>query len=604
MILQLAGILVGGIVFVIVPLLSLTANNISKIRRAVQEYGLVEVHHLDETPYSELVEHVIPMMETLGSESSTTVFLFSSPQYLADNTVFRAALLHAHRQKILRLVAIDEAHLHTMHGRTFRDCIRIIRDVFFGVVFATGVWHPLFLAMTATMSVSLLADFSKLTHVDWGRRRDSTSAYPVYPHLLWSSSYAFRQRYIKMEFEVTGEIKQLALPRMVRHLKDNSTAFACFFVNFKSECTKYASDLEDLLAMASLSVDVVQIHGDMDKNEKFAFTRLFTGAWRALNYVPRALMATSAANTGIDQELLTFAAHAGLFRCNITAMQERGRVSRKEGMPGFFWVFTNWKMFVKLLLTTLRASIEGNKALCEPSSSINTMISALSPNRQSNQVEQPIGSPLTAEEKKKNLQNAHKDLIDVVRLFFLPNRGCIHCRTEWFMANGVLEDYPCVMEPCGSQCFVCTGDIEKYILPVVFEGAKEFLSSCALTDKTPFLFNFNNTNDLLDLLHNNNDMKLKVFGKVSIKKYNVAAFFFQCLATNLMSIEWESGKVCCVVSRDSNDKCIYNDIKNWEDFTFRTAFTGRGRAIKKVSFLSLCRTYSQLDESLDINIIE
>ena len=101
MILQLAGILVGGIVFAIVPLLSLTANNISKIRRAVQEYGLVEVHHLDETPYSELVEHVIPMMETLDSESSTTVFPFSSPQYLVENTVFRAALLHAHRQKIL-----------------------------------------------------------------------------------------------------------------------------------------------------------------------------------------------------------------------------------------------------------------------------------------------------------------------------------------------------------------------------------------------------------------------------------------------------------------------------------------------------------------------
>ena len=136
-------------------------------------------------------------------------------------------------------------------------------------------------------------------------------------------------------------------------------------MNFKFECTKYTSDLEDLLALASLSVDIVQIHGDIDKNEKFAFTQLFTGAWRALNYVPRALVATAAANTGLDQELLTFAAHAGLFRCIITAMQERGRVSRKEGMMGFFSVFTNWKMFVKLLLTKLRSSREGNNESCE-----------------------------------------------------------------------------------------------------------------------------------------------------------------------------------------------------------------------------------------------
>ena len=123
LILQLSGIIVGGIVFVLVPLLSLTANNISKIRRAVQDYGLVEVHHLDETQNDELVQDVIPKMETLGLDSSTTVFLFSSPK------VLREALLRAHQRKILRLVAIDEAHLHTMRGRTFRDSIRIIMDV-------------------------------------------------------------------------------------------------------------------------------------------------------------------------------------------------------------------------------------------------------------------------------------------------------------------------------------------------------------------------------------------------------------------------------------------------------------------------------------------
>ena len=73
------------------------------------------------------------------------------------------------------------------------------------------------------------------------------------------------------------------------------------------------------------------------------------------------------------------------------------------------------------------------------------------------------------------------------------------------MATGVLENYPRVIELCGTQCFVCTGDIEtKYILTVVFEGAKEFLYSRALNDNTPFEFDFNNTNELLGLLYHSN----------------------------------------------------------------------------------------------------
>ena len=39
LILQLSAVMVGGIAFVLVPLLSLTANSISKVKRTVQEYG-------------------------------------------------------------------------------------------------------------------------------------------------------------------------------------------------------------------------------------------------------------------------------------------------------------------------------------------------------------------------------------------------------------------------------------------------------------------------------------------------------------------------------------------------------------------------------------
>ena len=41
---------VGGIVLVIVPLLLLTADQMAKIRMALQVEGSVEAHHIDEIP--------------------------------------------------------------------------------------------------------------------------------------------------------------------------------------------------------------------------------------------------------------------------------------------------------------------------------------------------------------------------------------------------------------------------------------------------------------------------------------------------------------------------------------------------------------------------
>ena len=71
LILQLSAVIVAGIAFVLVPLISLTANNISKIKKAVQSYGSVHVHHMDETSSDVLEKEVIPRMETMDPNSST-----------------------------------------------------------------------------------------------------------------------------------------------------------------------------------------------------------------------------------------------------------------------------------------------------------------------------------------------------------------------------------------------------------------------------------------------------------------------------------------------------------------------------------------------------
>ena len=113
--------------------------------------------------------------------------------------------------------------------------------------------------------------------------------------------------------------------------------------------------------LAFVSIGVLQINGDMYKHQKFAFIRLFMSAMRLRNYDPWVLFATSAANMGITQPLITFVLCVELTRCLKTSIQERGR-NRGEGQ---FNVFTDWKCLVKLILTTLIQHKSSSKEMPE-----------------------------------------------------------------------------------------------------------------------------------------------------------------------------------------------------------------------------------------------
>ena len=109
MILHMTAISVGGVALVIIPLLSLTANQLERIKNAVQRYGAVYAFHLDECSKHDTKEKLIPKMDEFEYDSSTTMFILCSPQYLAENLDFRNALLRCRDRKVLRLIAVDEA---------------------------------------------------------------------------------------------------------------------------------------------------------------------------------------------------------------------------------------------------------------------------------------------------------------------------------------------------------------------------------------------------------------------------------------------------------------------------------------------------------------
>ena len=73
-ILRMITTMVGRIVLVIVSLLLLTADQMAKVRVALESHGSIEAHHIDKIPLSLVIELIIPRMLEIG--------LGRPPQYL------------------------------------------------------------------------------------------------------------------------------------------------------------------------------------------------------------------------------------------------------------------------------------------------------------------------------------------------------------------------------------------------------------------------------------------------------------------------------------------------------------------------------------------
>ena len=263
----------------------------AKIRVASQVEGSVSAFHLDDVPLQSLLELIIPAMLVIDYDSTSTMFLFTSPQKLATTPQLLKALFECRDKQTLRVVTIDEAHLYAAHGRSFREQLRLLTRVFFAVLFQVGIWHPLFLAMTATMTLDLLPAFSKLTCVDW-----------LLPeHQLWSAWYNFQQRFIDPDFDSVDHIGRV-YPTLFEHRKKNPDASAFIFVNSRSEYETVADAIDKAIIKDHLPFHHLVVHGHQDKHEKCGYISLFNGTLSMPGFLAQILISTAAANTGIDKD--------------------------------------------------------------------------------------------------------------------------------------------------------------------------------------------------------------------------------------------------------------------------------------------------------------
>ena len=72
---RMIGSLVVGVVVVIVPLLTLCADQIQKILKASQKYASCEAQHIDNCSEAEIKHTIIPRIDGIGNKSFSVMFI-------------------------------------------------------------------------------------------------------------------------------------------------------------------------------------------------------------------------------------------------------------------------------------------------------------------------------------------------------------------------------------------------------------------------------------------------------------------------------------------------------------------------------------------------
>ena len=130
---KVAGVVEKGLVYIMQNLHSLSADQLSKFQGANQAYGSVSAHNLDEVWAQSRTQYnaILCRAASLRRDTTSTLFLMSSPQFLLKHVELVNVLAAQAKERVLRLVVVDEVHLHVQQGTTFRHEIRALKDAFF-----------------------------------------------------------------------------------------------------------------------------------------------------------------------------------------------------------------------------------------------------------------------------------------------------------------------------------------------------------------------------------------------------------------------------------------------------------------------------------------
>ena len=139
-----------GVTLCLSSLLSLAADQVNKLMINTRATGTtITALHLDECEQQDLTEIMALIKKNLRDTS--TLFIFSSPQCITNKFPFFAAALI--NEGLIKFVVVDEVHLFTHFGRSFRNKFNYLKDGLFSKLSLT--MPMLFLTATCTQAIEV-----------------------------------------------------------------------------------------------------------------------------------------------------------------------------------------------------------------------------------------------------------------------------------------------------------------------------------------------------------------------------------------------------------------------------------------------------------------
>jgi hypothetical protein len=549
-----------GVVLTISPLLSLSADQVNKLRStARQQAGSFIVRNLDEVTDMADMRLLSRQLTSFSVDSTAAVYLFSSPQAITRNEIWKKMIHVLLKKRLLRLVCVDEIHLFARFGMYFRSEFLELKDVLFSKLINTHV--PKFttiipvLFMTATCSLEIAKQVQLLTGLSFPKE-----------NILWAPSTEMARRNVSIALHHTNQnlclFQKIALPIFT----DESTPHfkkVILYTNFRSRATRFRMKIREWLVEKDILADIVPVDGSLFKEQKFYNTSLFLTKIRRHGqapgtFLPNILIATSgAANAGLDSDDIFLVYRDGFPPSVEDMMQEMGRAGRRPSATHTtdrYCISYDLQSYVTLLQRIYGFVVD--------------------PDFDSKDVLLPL---------EEYRQQQDDNLKEVLRLL-VPGKNCpcIHQVMERHAGNPYVEDpvdpplidngvTDPVQTPCVVACAICNKLHLSFVpthRPLSRSGTIRILSK--------ILVNNNRKNTVvLSKLPNEicavKDYKVSMFGedgsKMDIKKKEIRAVILHLLSADILygypEFEGVEILVGLPVGKESNIPNIYDPMV-WE----------------------------------------
>ena len=127
---QTIGVIKQGVSLIIENTLSLSSDQLSKIKQISERIPNVHCFQLDSLKTETSRSSLATQLSKLDSKSNATIFLFSSPESVIKEP-WQSLLSQLINKDVLKQVCIDEVHLFVIFAITFRHSFLKLRSLLF-----------------------------------------------------------------------------------------------------------------------------------------------------------------------------------------------------------------------------------------------------------------------------------------------------------------------------------------------------------------------------------------------------------------------------------------------------------------------------------------